>query len=91
MVVDPLLMFDLLELWDDVLDRDPHSVTMEGHCHRFGQVGVMFVDTRGSRSFYKDNDKRHSYISGAQWQAIQHNLGPQGMYHSIITSLLRTQ
>ncbi|MDX1649301.1 MAG: alkaline phosphatase D family protein, partial [Myxococcota bacterium] len=64
------------QLWDDVdPDADPDD-GLEGHVHRFGRFGFLFVDQRGGRSFGRD--EALPYLSSAQWRAIEEALRPGG-------------
>lgn len=68
------------QLWDDVLDSNgnPVEVTVECHLHRFGSVGIMFIDSRGSRSFFRDTT--YPCLSIKQWETLRDSLDEKGIY-----------
>lgn len=62
------------QLWDDFdTDTDPPAGELEHHEHRFGGIGVLFLDQRGARSF--DRDPTRPYLGSSQWTALEASLG----------------
>lgn len=65
------------QLWDDF---DPDSDAPDGfedHIHRFGKIGVWFLDLRGGRSFARDPAR--PYLGTDQWKRIDSNLEGGGL------------
>lgn len=62
------------QLWDD--DVIPPAGQLEDHYHAWGDIGVLFVDQRGGRSF--ESDPARPYLSIQQWERIRRSLAPSG-------------
>nr|BAJ93729.1 predicted protein [Hordeum vulgare subsp. vulgare] len=83
------------QLWDDKLLDAAGKVTLpvtirshtEGSVHRFGDIGVAIIDTRGARSFDKD-EKNHSFLSKVQWTQLKTALSPGGTFDGCKSILL---
>jgi hypothetical protein len=61
------------QLWDDFnIDATP-ATGEEQHWHRWGSIGVLFVDQRGGRSFGREPSR--PYLSKLQWDKIVAELG----------------
>lgn len=76
------------QLWDDFdTDSDPQS-GIEHHFHSWGQIGVMFLDQRGGRTFGYDSSK--PYLSQAQWNEVHAALGPGGTFDHVSALLVVT-
>ena len=59
------------QLWDDI-DLNGPTDGLEGHMHVWGdKFGVIFVDTRGPRSFGYTPEDAGMYIGTKQFKAIQ--------------------
>ena len=74
------------QLWEDA--PDPPEDGLEHHVHRFGKIGVLFVDQRGGRSFARDRER--PYLSRAQWEAITAALAPGGTFARVRALLVVT-
>lgn len=60
-----------LQLWEDIDAFDARANPLECHFHRFGEFGVLFVDSRGCRTFgFTPGDPR-PYLSSKQMAAIE--------------------
>ncbi|MCA9669376.1 MAG: alkaline phosphatase family protein [Myxococcales bacterium] len=68
------------QLWDTLATDDPAS-GFEDHIHVFGDVGVLFVDQRGGRSF--ETDLARPYLGSKQWARIAEALGPGGAFDAV--------
>ncbi|HEV2860399.1 MAG TPA: alkaline phosphatase D family protein [Pyrinomonadaceae bacterium] len=64
------------QLWED----PPHS-DAEEHFHVWGQIGVLFVDQRGGRSFGRDAAR--PYLGTRQWENIVAALGVGGAFSAV--------
>jgi len=59
------------QLWDEDVPSVDTSSGSEGHIHRWGPLGIVFVDIRGPRSFgYVDSDP-DTYIGRVQMNEIE--------------------
>jgi len=68
------------QLWDDLGDditKKESETKIDGHLHTLpgGEIGICFMDTRGARSFYADNER--PFLSKAQWNMFSNALDPQ--------------
>ena len=54
---------------------------LEHHLHKWGDIGVLFVDQRGGRSFERDNER--PYLGTLQWQGISKSLSANGYFHNV--------
>lgn len=54
------------QLWDDPANWPPQR--FEDHVHKWGAIGVLFVDQRGGRSF--ERDAVRPYLGVPQWNRI---------------------
>lgn len=61
------------QLWDDFNTNSVPATGEEQHWHRWGSIGVLFVDQRGGRSFGFEPSR--PYLSTLQWQKILAELG----------------
>ncbi|HMF56269.1 MAG TPA: alkaline phosphatase D family protein, partial [Pyrinomonadaceae bacterium] len=76
------------QLWDDFdTDQDPAS-GIEHHFHTWGDVGVMFLDQRGGRTFGFHPSK--PYLSQPQWDDIHAALGAGGIFDRVRALLVIT-
>eukprot|EP01098_Paradermamoeba_levis_P005542 TRINITY_DN2334_c0_g1_i2.p1 TRINITY_DN2334_c0_g1~~TRINITY_DN2334_c0_g1_i2.p1 ORF type:complete len:689 (-),score=149.41 TRINITY_DN2334_c0_g1_i2:203-2149(-) len=69
------------QLWDDVFDAQgkvAKNVQTESHFHKLGSLGIIVMDSRGSRTFYYDSDR--PFVSTYQWNLIQEALLPGGIF-----------
>lgn len=64
------------QLWDDELEELPATGMSEQHMHRFGDLGLLFIDCRGGRAY--QHDAARPYLGSAQWQAIDEALEAGG-------------
>jgi phosphodiesterase/alkaline phosphatase D-like protein len=61
------------QLWDDFdTDVDAPGGQLEDHAHRFGEIGVLFVDQRTARSF--EHDPTRPYLGTPQWERVTQSL-----------------
>lgn len=66
------------QLWEDI-NLDGDSDGLEGHIHNWGdKFGIIFVDTRGSRSFGFQPSDRGRYIGKRQLATIKQALSKDG-------------
>lgn len=56
------------QLWDDFNTDVTPATGEEQHWHRWGSIGVLFVDQRGGRSFGREPSR--PYLSTPQWEKI---------------------
>ncbi len=67
------------QLWDEGPLADvPANGGSEHHLHRFGDLGLMFLDCRGGRAYHQDTAK--PYLGNAQWGAINAALSAKGTF-----------
>lgn len=74
------------QLWDD--GATEASGANEGHLHAWGEVGALFLDPRGPRSFAPDPSR--PYLGSEQWQAVQDALAPGGLFDDVKALLVAT-
>ena len=67
------------QLWDE--PTNPPSDGFEDHAHVWGQIGVLFVDQRGGRSFSRDLAR--PYLGQPQWNRISSHLQPNGLFDGV--------
>lgn len=67
------------QLWEDPAVW-PIS-RFEDHSHKWGPIGVLFVDQRGGRSFERDTAR--PYLSEPQWNRIVGALGSGGYFEDV--------
>lgn len=71
---DPFVVFNFLGK-----ERKVHTHTHTLTAASFGDIGVAVIDTRGARSFDKD-EKNHSFLSKVQWTQLKSALSPGGAF-----------
>ena len=76
------------QLWDDFDPEEDPADGLEHHKHRWGPVGVLFVDQRGGRSFGRDASR--PYLSVPQWEDISSALGDGGYFANVRALLVVT-
>lgn len=65
------------QLWDQLdVDATPTS-GFEHHVHRFGEIGLVFLDLRGGRTFERDTAR--PFLGTPQWESLQGALSPEGV------------
>jgi len=73
------------QLWDDLDDlEEKEKDGKDGGCMLDGftinlpgqEIGLIFVDSRGARSFYADEER--PFVSNPQWKMLQDTLGDGG-------------
>lgn len=78
------------QLWDDMehLEEKESSVDTDGYCLLLpgGHIGLIFVDSRGSRSFYADDCR--PFVSDAQWNMLHKAMSPGGLYNDTTRILI---
>lgn len=74
------------QLWDD--GATDAAGANEGHLHTWGEVGALFLDPRGPRSFAPDPTR--PYLGSDQWQAVQDALAPGGLFEEVKALLVST-
>ena len=68
------------QLWDTDPTRTPKD-GFEHHFHTWGEIGVMFIDQRGGRSF--ETDSARPYLGTPQWEEIKSALDKNGQFSSV--------
>eukprot|EP00656_Telonema_subtile_P013464 TRINITY_DN16840_c0_g1_i1.p1 TRINITY_DN16840_c0_g1~~TRINITY_DN16840_c0_g1_i1.p1 ORF type:complete len:604 (+),score=115.56 TRINITY_DN16840_c0_g1_i1:3-1814(+) len=68
------------QLWDggmEDMEAKEAEVRCDGHVQLLpgGKIGFIFVDSRGSRSFYADDER--PFVSGPQWSMLCEALNPE--------------
>ncbi len=61
------------QLWEDISD-DMETHLVDSHVHVFGNIGVLFLDLRGGRSFHYDKNYSANFLGPAQWTMIDRAL-----------------
>ncbi|MGB3618533.1 MAG: alkaline phosphatase D family protein [Catalinimonas sp.] len=67
------------QLWDAQPLTDTGG--FEHHHHTWGEVGALFVDQRGGRTFHYDPE--YPFLGKQQWEDLDAALGPGGTYESV--------
>ncbi len=67
------------QLWQNKDDWPGNK--FEGHFHKWGQIGVLFVDQRGGRTF--EFDPTRPYLGAEQWDRISSALSPGGYFDDV--------
>jgi len=67
------------QLWED--PGQWPAPRFEDHFHRWGPIGVLFVDQRGGRSF--ERDATRPYLGVPQWNRISQALAPGGFFDPV--------
>jgi len=76
------------QLWDDCdIDAQPPD-GFENHAHVWGEIGLLFVDQRGGRSFQRDAAR--PYLGTPQWEWIKAAMQPGGQFSNIRALLVVT-
>jgi hypothetical protein len=58
------------QLWDVDYQKNPSLYTGEEHFHKYGPVGVIMIDMRGSRLDWLGNQLDTPFINETQWKMI---------------------
>jgi hypothetical protein len=70
------------QLWDDQYQpSQPPTSGFEHHFHKWGSIGVLFLDQRGGRSFQRDATK--PYLGTSQWAELTKALAPGGLFSAV--------
>lgn len=67
------------QLWEDPADWPTEK--FEDHFHKWGPIGVLFVDQRGGRSFERDTVR--PYLGVPQWGRISSALASGGYFDDV--------
>lgn len=77
------------QLWDSQFQPDqPMTSRMENHFHVWDQIGIMFLDLRGARSFAVSPS--YPYLGDVQWKEIEDALSLQGLFKDVRALLVIT-
>jgi phosphodiesterase/alkaline phosphatase D-like protein len=69
------------QLWDQLdVDATPTS-GFEHHLHRFGEIGIAFLDLRGGRTFERDTAR--PFLGTPQWESLQGALAADGVFGQV--------
>ncbi len=74
------------QLWEDPAGWP--SARFEDHAHKWGPIGVLFVDQRGGRSF--ERDATRPYLGVPQWSRISGALAPGGFFDDVRALIVAT-
>ena len=78
------LAHDVFREYQRQLWQDPAvwpGARFEDHFHKWGPIGVLFVDQRGGRSF--ERDAARPYLGVPQWNRISNALKPGGYFDDV--------
>ncbi|MFD2205795.1 alkaline phosphatase D family protein [Kiloniella antarctica] len=67
------------QLWQSADDWPDNK--FEGHFHKWGEIGLLFVDQRGGRTF--EFDPARPYLGTEQWNQISTALSPGGYFDDV--------
>lgn len=68
------------QLYEDVDFSNLKEIKKDYHFHLIGNVGLMFLDIRGSRTFHHEQGDEMRYLGSKQWEDIEKALGDDGIF-----------
>lgn len=71
------------QLHEDVDFTNLQAIKKDHHFHVVSNVGLMFLDIRGSRTFHRVQDDENPYLGSQQWKDIEKSLGKGGIFDKV--------
>lgn len=71
------------QLYTDINLTNLQAIKKDYHFHIVGNVGLMFLDIRGSRTFHRVQDDENPYLGSRQWEDIEKSLRKEGIFDKL--------
>ncbi|KAH9321321.1 hypothetical protein KI387_015960, partial [Taxus chinensis] len=71
------------QLHEDIDFTNLQAIKKDYHFHIISNVGLMFLDIRGSRTFHRVEDDENPYLGSQQWEDIETSLGKGGFFDKL--------
>ncbi|KAI5054986.1 hypothetical protein GOP47_0030131 [Adiantum capillus-veneris] len=71
------------QLFEDVDFSNLDNIQKDHYFHVIDNIGLMFLDIRGSRTFHRVENDPTPYLGSRQWEDIDEALGDGGVFRSV--------